>query len=329
MGTMLLDRADLEVHIDGQALALYHDGERQGTVPLKLLERVIVQGRHIRLDSGVLTRLTGAGASVLLLSPRQPRQIALVLGPLHNEAAVRIAQAGRLSDTAFCAQWSRDLVRAKLNRQLRLLRQALRTRPDARKALTDASHGLSGILRQLEAQDGQEPAIATLRGMEGAGAHAYFGALRSLFPPSLGFSGRNRRPPRDPVNACLSLAYTLLHFDAVRAAHMAGLDPLIGFYHRPAIGRESLACDLIEPLRPRADAWVRELFRTEVLTKAHFTWDGNGCLLGKAGRQHFYSRWETTAPLHRRWLRQRCSRLARTLRDEGAQWLEEADMEEE
>lgn len=327
MGTLLLDRADLEVRMDGQALALYQQGARYSNVPLKLLERVIIQGRQTRLDAEVLSRLAEAGTSVLVLSPRQSRRIALVLGPRHNEAAVRIAQTGRLSDESFCSRWSRDLVRAKVSRQVRFLRKARRSRPDARKALTDGIQTLSDSLGRLET--GPEPAIPPLRGLEGAAARAYFTALRSLFPPALGFSGRNRRPPRDPVNACLSLAYTLLHFDAVRAAQIAGLDPLIGFYHRPAIGRESLACDLVEPLRPLADEWVWGLFRKEILTADHFSLHGQGCQLGKAGRRHFYAHWETAAPLHRRWLRQRCARLARTLRSEGAQWLEDPEPEED
>jgi CRISPR-associated protein Cas1 len=63
------------------------------------------------------------------------------------------------------------------------------------------------------------------------------------------------------VNACLSLGYTLLHFDAVRACHETGLEPYVGFYHEPAFARESLACDFIEALRPKVDEWVWRLLR--------------------------------------------------------------------
>jgi CRISPR-associated protein Cas1 len=68
----------------------------------------------------------------------------------------------------------------------------------------------------------------------------------------------------------------------MRSAHGAGLDPMVGFYHQPAHGRESLACDLMEPLRPRADQWVRTLFRDRVLRLEHFAIDKGACLLGKA-----------------------------------------------
>jgi CRISPR-associated protein Cas1 len=325
MATLVLDRAELEVRADGDALALYEAGERRGTVPLALLERVVIQGGRTRLDSGVLLRLAEAGVATLLLSPRASRRVAIVLGPAHNDAAVRLAQARRVADTDFCAAWARDLVRAKLRRQRRLLQRARRERPDARKPLGDALATLEGIERTLAAGGAQAD---TLRGLEGSAARAHFQGLAALLPPVLGFAGRNRRPPRDPANACLSLAYTMLHFDAVRAAYRAGLDPLLGFYHRPAIGRESLACDLIEPLRPRVDEWVWQLLRSRTLREDHFTQDKGACLLGKAGRGRFYADWEGAAPPLRRWLRRRCAALAAALRDEGAALIGDEEEDE-
>ena len=84
----------------------------------------------------------------------------------------------------------------------------------------------------------------------------------------------------------------MLHAQAVQACTIAGLDPLLGFYHRPAFGRESLASDLIEPLRPALDLWVWELLRSRTLREEHFNHDKGACLLGKTGRQMFYADWE-------------------------------------
>ena len=92
MATLFLDRAELEVrHIDG-ALAIYEAGTRSATVPIKLLERVVLQGARTRLDTGTLIKLAEAGVATLLLSPRASRQVAIVLGPAHNDAAIRLAQ---------------------------------------------------------------------------------------------------------------------------------------------------------------------------------------------------------------------------------------------
>lgn len=310
MATLLLDRADLELKIMDGALALYAEGRRRQTVPLKLIERVIIQGARTRLDSAVMLKLAEAGATTLLLSPRASRQVAIVLGAAHNDAAIRLAQSQRCLDDQFCTQWARQIVAAKLRRQNNLLTRALALRPDLRKALLDASTGVANAIAQLDG----DADCARLRGLEGSAARAYFSGFTRLFAPALAFNGRNRRPPRDPVNACLSLAYTLLHFEAVRCAHAAGLDPLLGFYHRPSFGRESLACDLIEPLRPRVDAWIWQLFNSKQLRAEHFGHDRGACMLGKAGRSHFYANWERLAPLLRRWLHARCRQLARQLR---------------
>jgi CRISPR-associated protein Cas1 len=262
------------------------------------------------------------------MCPRQTRRVAIVLGPQHNDAAVRLAQALRVMDDAQCRAWALTVVRAKLARQRRALRHLQAQRPDARKPLFDGLHTLDTILQTL-AQGGEVASLDSLRGHEGAAARAYFGALAGVMPPALGFAGRNRRPPRDPVNACLSLGYTLLHSQAIAACTAAGLDPLLGFYHRPAFGRESLASDLIEALRPAVDLWVWELLRSRTLREEHFSTDANACLLGKAGRSLFFSAWADACKPWERWLREQCRLLARELRGTGAAWLEAADADDE
>jgi len=324
MATLILDRADLELRIDGDALAVYEPAGRRGTVPIKLLERVVMQG-GIKLDAAVLTKLAEAGVTTLLLSKRHSRRIAIVLGPTHNDAAIRLAQSRRVFDVQWCAAWARRQVRAKTRAQIRLLQQALQARPDARKPLLDALGSLRTVNQTVIANP---PDIARLRGLEGAAARAYFQGFGALFAPSLDFTGRNRRPPRDPVNACLSLGYTLLHFDAVRACHIAGLDPLLGFYHRPSIGRESLASDLIEPLRPHLDQRIWQLFRERRLRDDHFSRDAGACLLGKTGRGVFYQNYELHAAPVRRLLLRQCRLLAKHLKAEGDPLLEPHGLEE-
>ena len=332
MGMLLLDRSQLDVRAEGDTLALYEAGQRRGTVPIKLIDRCVIHGAQTRLDTGVLMKLAEAGATTVLMSPRQTRRIAIVLGPQHNDAAVRLAQASRVMDDTWCRQWALGVVRAKLSRQHRALRTLQAQRPDARKPLFDALQAIDSALSNLPASSATQetlPDLANLRGREGAAARAYFGGLAGVMPPALQFTGRNRRPPRDPVNACLSLGYTLLHAQAVQACATAGLDPLLGFYHRPAFGRESLASDLIEPLRPAVDLWVWEQLRTRGLREEHFSHDKGACLLGKAGRQQFYASWEENAAPWRRWLRAQTRQLAMALRTDGEAWLAHPDEDDE
>jgi CRISP-associated protein Cas1 len=161
----------------------------------------------------------------------------------------------------------------------------------SRYLLTVALRRVESAIACVDAQ----PSIAALRGLEGAAAAAYFGGFADLLPPALKFAGRNRQPPRDPVNVVLSLGYTLLQAEAVLALYGAGLDPFVGFYHALDFGRESLACDVVEPLRVEVDRHALALFRGETLRAEDFTQAEGACLLGKAGRARFYAAWEPVA----------------------------------
>lgn len=318
MGTLYLDRRDLNVRLDGKRLVIEEPDARPRGIPLALLERVVMQG-WVHFDSGVLAALAEQGTAVVCLSARHSRRTAILLGPGHGDARRRLAQYQLALDPATRLPLARTLIAAKLRAQIRLLETAQAARPDARKPLHDALATLGRLLPTLVAA----PDLATVLGLEGAGAAAHYAALTALFPPSLNFTGRNRRPPRDPINACLSLGYTLLHFEAVRAAYGAGLDPLLGFFHEPAYGRESLACDLIEPLRPRLDGWVWALFRDRRLRESDFVEDKGACLLAKAGRQTFYAGYETWVPPLRRYLRRESYRLANELNERAPTWASE------
>ena len=308
MGTLYLDRRDLSLQLDGKRLVIEEPDARPRGVPLALLERVVLRGL-VQFDSGVLGALAEQGASMVCLSARHSRRTAILLGPGHGDARRRLAQYQLALNPAARLPLARALIAGKLRAQIRLLETALAQRPDARKPLHDGLATLPGLLPALATAPDRDAVL----GLEGAGAAAHYAVLVALFPPALNFAGRNRRPPRDPVNACLSLGYTLLHFEAVRAAYGAGLDPLLGFFHEPAYGRESLACDLIEPLRPRLDGWVWALFRERRLRETDFVSDKGACLLDKAGRQTFYAGYEFWVPPLRRYLRRESYRLANWL----------------
>ncbi len=169
MSTLILDRSDLEIRLDGDALALYEPAGRRGTVPLKLLDRVVMQG-GIKLDAGALTKLAEAGIATLLLSKRHSKRVAIVLGLAHNDAGIRLAQSRRVFDPDWCAAWATRQVRAKTRAQIRLLKEALQTRPDCRKPLSDALTGLRAAEASLPLSQ---------RGIEGyrrAGASSDFNA---------------------------------------------------------------------------------------------------------------------------------------------------------
>ena len=325
MTTLYLDRKGLDLRVDGKAIALYENAQRVRTVPIALLDRVVIRA-ETTLSSGVLGAVAEAGVPIVVLSGRHGRRMATVLGQAHNDARTRLGQYRCAQDEAFRPGVARRLVSSKLAHQSAALRRALQARPDQRKPLFDAMAALEKARATLAA--GSVVSIDTLLGIEGAAQAAYFRGYMSLFPASLGFTARNRRPPRDPVNACLSLGYTLAHFEAVRVSYAAGLDPFIGFLHGLAFGRESLACDLIEPLRPKVDMWVWEMFRSRRLRTEHFRQDKGACLLDKAGRAAFYRDYEPVIRSAERWLRRSCRILAAAMK-ENAPPLEDFPVQSE
>jgi CRISPR-associated protein Cas1 len=107
------------------------------------------------------------------------------------------------------------------------------------------------------------------------------------------FAGRNRRPPRDPVNALLSLAYSLLAKELTVACYAVGFDPMLGYYHQPRYGRPALALDLMGPFRPLvADSAVLSAINTRMVTASDFVQAGPAVALSPSGRKGFFRAFE-------------------------------------
>lgn len=317
MATLYLDRKGAALDVDAGSLTVRLGDAVAARIPLAPLERVVLRGEAV-LSTRVLTELWRHDIGLLLLSGRHSEATARLVGRPHDDAALRLAQYRRATDAEGCRLTARRIIGAKLAAEARLLGRALEVRADRRKPLTDAIETLERLQARI-ADDGLVLGRDTLIGLEGAGAAAYFRAYSTLFPESLEFFRRRRRPPTDPVNVCLSLGYTLLHHEAVREVQVVGLDPLLGFLHVPERGRESLACDLVEPLRPHVDEWVWRAFADRRLRQEHFSREkGGGCLMGKAGRHLYYDGFEPLATALRRLLRRMARGLAADLRSSEA-----------
>lgn len=313
MGTLYIDRKEMEVRLDGDALAFYCEGVREGCAPVKPLKRVVFCGK-VMIDSSVLHKLADENISVLFLSGKKQQFKGMLHGRLHNNGILRLSQYEK-SRTSFPFEWARKLMLRKITGQREMLSHALETRPDLRLEMTSGIAALNGVIESVAAMSPLD--VDSLRGFEGGAAASYFAAYINLFPGSLNFSRRVRRPPTDPVNALLSLTYTLLHYEAVREIEVIGLDPTIGFYHEFDYGRESLACDIMELFRPQADRRIWELFRDRVFTARDFTEgvERPGCYLKKEGRKTYYALYEEWAADIRRTLVEEVRGLAKEIMD--------------
>jgi CRISP-associated protein Cas1 len=181
-------------------------------------------------------------------------------------------------------------VQAKLCNQRALLMRSLRD-DDSRGSDEPAARDLYNLLRGLD----DATSLESVLGIEGQGAALYFSQfgrfLKSEQP--FDFTKRNRRPPKDPVNALLSFAYSMLTKDCYSAVCTVGFDPYKGFFHQGRHGKPSLALDLMEEFRPIiADSVVLTLLNNETLGKEDFiTWRG-ACQLTDSGRRAFFNAYE-------------------------------------
>jgi len=291
MGTLYIDRKELHIRLDGQALAFYINGEREGLVPISPLKRVIVIG-NVSIETPVLHKLSNENVSVIFLSGKRLRFCGMLHGRLHNNGILRVKQYEK-SLSPFSLEIATDIVKRKVEGQKVFLLNVRESRSDLRFPMTNAAGVLEKILGTLNTQSVE---METLRGLEGGASATYFQAFTKMFPESLEFKKRNRRPPEDPVNAMLSLCYTLLHYEMVREIEVIGLDPTIGFYHQFDYGRESLACDLVELYRTDVDRFIWKIFREREFTIRDFSTEDErpGCYLKKESRKRFY-------PLYEEW----------------------------
>lgn len=197
----------------------------------------------------------------------------------------------------FCVPLAAQLVSGKIrNQRTLLLRNHIE--PDPR-SMAD--------LKRLAEDAERAKNLEELLGIEGFAARIYFRHFPGLLKTgeqdhspdasSAGFTfdmdGRNRRPPRDPVNALLSLAYSVLAKDLTVTCYAVGFDPLMGFYHQPRFGRPSLALDLMEPFRPLiADSAVISAINNGMITARDFVRVGPSVALTPAGRKAFFHAYE-------------------------------------
>ena len=311
MTTLYIDRKGIEIRLDGEAIACYVDSEKIGTVPIEPLSRVVLRGQ-CRIESRVFGKLGEKGVGVIILSGRFGRPT-LFLPALHNDAKIRVSQYQKSLDADFCLEFSKQLITRKILAQKETLAFLGSLYPDKENRCLEAAADLNLYIERISHQQ----SIDAVRGLEGIAAKAYFGIFAEILPDSLHFTGRNRRPPRDPLNVVLSLGYTLVHAESALALHRKGLDPFVGFFHQLEFGRESLACDLMEPVRPAVDRAGITLFIEGLLRPDHFKEGEGGCVMGKAGRLVFYGRFEEVMKDMRRAIEALSDEIKEAINEEG------------
>jgi len=214
---------------------------------------------------------------------------AITTGLTHKNVELRLRQFETARQDHLALSFARAFILGKIRNARTLLRRNSPEPP--RAALRD--------LNDLRKRIPTAQTAATLLGLEGNAARLYFQHFPGMLKvpaeaaPAFDFAARNRRPPRDPVNALLSLAYSLLVKELTVATLRVGFDPFLGFYHRPRYGRPALALDLAEEFRPLvADSTVLQVINTGEIQPRDFVQRGPACNLSNNGRRTFINAFE-------------------------------------
>lgn len=273
LNTLYVTTENAWLHKDGENAVVKVEGKERGRVPVHLLGGIVCFG-SIGLSPSLLGHCAERGVCISLMT-RYGRFLARVEGPVSGNVLLRRSQYRATDDETTTTTLVLNFLTGKLLNQRTVVRRALRDHgknmePEARARMEACERRLSGAARRTT----RSRSTATLRGIEGDTARAYYNVFNDLLLKKesvFTFTRRSRRPPLDPVNALLSFVYTLLVHDCRSALETVGLDPSVGFLHRDRPGRPSLALDLMEELRPvLADRLVLSLINRRQISAHDF-----------------------------------------------------------
>jgi CRISPR-associated protein Cas1 len=279
LNTLYITTADAYLRLDNDTLRVEVGGETKLRVPLHHLSGVVTFG-HVMLSAPLMHRLAEASITLTLLDSNG-RFKARLEGPQTGNILLRRAQHERAADAAYCLDSARACIAGKIkNGRQVLLRGAREAKiEEERGQFERAAVNLAASLRALPKAD----CLDAVRGVEGDAARRYFSCVNLLIRPDLRdafrFDDRNRRPPRDRLNALLSFLYTLWTSDCRAACEAAGLDPQLGFLHAGRPGRPALALDLVEEFRPFADRLAFSLINRKQIRAEDFVEREGGSVL--------------------------------------------------
>ena len=316
LNTFYVLSEDIYLSLEGENVVAMRDKQEVARYPLHTLQGIVsfsyagaspaLMGACAKRGVGFalctpngrfLARVSGEiSGNVLLQACCTGRRVFRpVSGEISGNVLLRRTQYRTADDMHASCKIARTMIFAKLYNSRWSIERTRRDhgmRVDDTK-LAEASQSIKALLPQAISAENME----SLRGIEGNGANTYFGAFDEMILNAKDvfyFNSRSRRPPLDRVNAMLSFAYSLLAHDCASALESSGLDPYVGFLHRDRPGRESLALDLMEELRPcMADRFVLKLINNRMVKKTDFVMQDSGAvLLTDEGRRSFIKTWQ-------------------------------------
>lgn len=293
LNTLFVTSEDVYLSLDGENVVANRGAEAVARYPLHTLQS-IVSFSYAGASPALMGACAQRGIGLAFCSPRG-RFLARVSGKMRGNVLLRRMQYRVADDPSESCRVARMMILGKVYNarwSIERTRRDHAIRIDGER-FASVSQQLYGLIPQIAG----ETSMDSLRGLEGAGATAYFSVLDDMIlqeKKTFYFRERSRRPPLDAVNAMLSFAYNLLAHDCASALESVGLDAYVGFLHRDHPGRESLALDLMEELRPCfADRFVLTLINNRIVKAESFDFRESGAvLLTDNARRDFLKKWQ-------------------------------------
>lgn len=293
LNTLYITSEDLYLALEGENVVIKRGEEIIQRRPLHTLQEII-SFSYAGASPALMGACAERGIDLAFCKP-SGQFLARTQGMTRGNVLLRRKQYRIADDPTACCAIARNMIYGKLYNCRRSIE---RTRRDHGMRVDTVRLGnASAHLRNMAGEVQSCTVPDTLRGLEGESASIYFGVLDEMIlnqKDVFTFETRNRRPPLDPVNAMLSFAYSLLEKSCAAALESVGLDAYVGFLHRDRPGRDSLALDLMEELRPcMADRFVLTLINNRVLHRSDFEWQGSGAVrMTKNARATFLTSWQ-------------------------------------
>lgn len=244
-------------------------------VTFRLLPRQVHELFEHGIEMAILTR-TG-------------RLVGQITSPATKNIILRIQQFKKFEDEVFRLEFAKTIVAAKIQNGLNLIRLYAYNHPEI--DFTDVYEDLKVKIVSV----GASLDMGQLLGTEGSAARVYFDAFRRMIRGEFGFPGRRKRPATDPVNAMLSLGYTMIFNEIASLLDGLGFDPYLGYYHSPDYGRASLAADLEEEFRaPVADRFTLNLINNRIFCSEDFHSNpkGEGVYFNHDAMKRYFAEYE-------------------------------------
>lgn len=268
-------------------------GEDVRKLPSRQLRAVYLYGA-VQLTAGAAHTFLELGVDVSFFAP-SGRFLGLLRGLPASGVDARRGQYRLFEDAGMCLRIAREIIRSKIhNQRVMLMRNG------------KAPAQLLEQLAELKGKATNAAGMKELLGVEGMAAALYFEQFQGMLKADdncvFEFHARNRRPPRDPVNALLSMGYSILCKEITGICHAVGLDPFLGVMHQPRYGRPALALDLMEEFRPLiSDSVAISMVNRSEVGRDDFIISASGVFLNEHGRRAYweaYSRRMETEVAH-------------------------------